>query len=96
MSLTPAEVANIAQLARLELTPAELSRFQDQLSAVLAYADRLAALDLADVPPTTRAVPTANVLREDIVQPSLPTADALYNAAARANNQFLIQAVLEE
>jgi aspartyl-tRNA(Asn)/glutamyl-tRNA(Gln) amidotransferase subunit C len=96
MSLNLAEVATIAHLARLDLTPAELELYQEQLSAVLEYADRLATLDLDGVPPTTRAVPMANVLREDQVRPSLSPEDALFNTAARAKNQFLIQAVLEE
>ena len=37
-----------------------------------------------------------NVLRDDIVTPSLLRDDALFNAAATDEGQFLIQAVLEE
>jgi aspartyl-tRNA(Asn)/glutamyl-tRNA(Gln) amidotransferase subunit C len=96
MSLTRDEVAKIAHLARLALTDEELDHYGRQLSAVLDYAARLNELDLSDVPPAAPAGRLINVWRDDVVMPSLPTEDALFNAAATAEGQFLIQAVLEE
>lgn len=95
MTLTVEDVEKIALLARLELTEAEKAQYQTQLSAVLDYAARLNELDLTGVPPTASAVVLVNVMREDVVEPSLPTADALFNAAQTLDSQFLIQAVLE-
>jgi Asp-tRNA(Asn)/Glu-tRNA(Gln) amidotransferase C subunit len=37
-----------------------------------------------------------NVMRDDVILPSLAPDDALFNAAATADGQFLIQPVLEE
>lgn len=96
MSLSPQDVEKIAALARLELTAEEKARYQEQLSAILDYAERLNELDTDDVPPTASAVALTNVWREDIVAPSLPTDEALFNAARKALNQFQIQAVLDE
>lgn len=96
MSLTRSDVEKIAHLARLELTEAEFSRFQGQLSAILDYAEKLNELDLEGVPPTSHAVSQQNVFREDIVEPSLPLEAVLYNAAQQANNQFAVQAVLDD
>lgn len=96
MSLSHEQVAHVAHLARLSLTEAELSEYQGQLSAILAYADMLNELDLADIPPTSHAVAQTNVMREDVARPCLPTEKALQNAAKKADNQFLIQNVLDE
>ncbi|MCP4363445.1 MAG: Asp-tRNA(Asn)/Glu-tRNA(Gln) amidotransferase subunit GatC [Chloroflexi bacterium] len=96
MSLTRTDVVKIAHLARLELTEAELLLYQDQLSAILDYAERLNELDLADVLPTAHAISQQNVLREDKAEPSLPLADVLYNAPKQAANQFVVQAVLDD
>lgn len=99
MSLTREEVAKIAHLARLALTPEELEHFRGQLSAVLDYAAHLNELDLTGVEPSLHAVggeARQNVMREDTVKPSLSLEDALFNAAETAQDQFLIQSVLDE
>lgn len=94
--LTLADVEKIAHLARLELTQAQKEKYLRQLSAVLDAAATLNELDLTHVEPTTHAVPQHNILRPDVVAPGLPLEDALFNAAQKAQNQFLIQSVLDE
>ncbi len=96
MSLTREDVKKIADLARLALSDDELNHFGEQLSAVLGYAARLDELDLIGVPPSIHAVAQINIMRDDAIMPSLPTADALFNAAETVDEQFLIQSVLEE
>ena len=96
MALTLADVEKIANLARLELNEAQKRRYQEQLSAVLAYAERLNELDLAAAPPTAHAVARENIMREDVVEPCLSREEALGNAPQQAQNQFVIQAVLDE
>jgi aspartyl-tRNA(Asn)/glutamyl-tRNA(Gln) amidotransferase subunit C len=96
MTLSLQDVEKIAALARLDLTAAEKALYQEQLSAVLEYARRLEELDIAEVAPTSSAVALRNVMRPDVVQPSLPPDDALYNASRRAQDQFHIQPVFDE
>jgi aspartyl-tRNA(Asn)/glutamyl-tRNA(Gln) amidotransferase subunit C len=96
MSLSKQDVEKIANLARLDLTAQEKALYQEQLSAVLEYARRLQQLDLEGVPPTASAVAQTNIMRDDEVKPSLPLTDTLYNAASKAEAQFLIQPVLDE
>ncbi|MDX1613711.1 MAG: Asp-tRNA(Asn)/Glu-tRNA(Gln) amidotransferase subunit GatC [Candidatus Promineifilaceae bacterium] len=96
MSLSEQDVAKIASLARLALTAAEQTRYQEQLSAVLQYAQRLDELDLDDVPPTASVLALESVWREDRVEPSLPRDEALFNAAKHSQDQFHIQPVLDE
>lgn len=96
MSLTRSDVEKIAQLARLELTEAEVALYQSQLSAILDYAARLNELNLEGVPPTAHAVTQQNVWREDMAEPGLTMEAVLFNAPKQAQNQFVVQAVLDE
>ncbi|MGB1250184.1 MAG: Asp-tRNA(Asn)/Glu-tRNA(Gln) amidotransferase subunit GatC [Candidatus Promineifilaceae bacterium] len=96
MALTRQEVEQIATLARLDLTEDQIGLYQEQLSAILGYAERLNELDLEGVEATTQPVPLTNVMRADVVETALPTEKALANAPRQAQNQFVIQAVLDE
>ena len=96
MSLSREDVEKIAALARLELEPEELTLFQEQLSACLAYVAMLNQVDITGVPPTASAVTLNNVMREDVIEPSLSAEEALFNTAERSGNQFKIQPVLDE
>ena len=51
MAVTREEVMYIAQLARLDLTPAELERFTPQLNRVLAHVAELAEVYVGGVAP---------------------------------------------
>ncbi len=83
MSLTPAEVTQVAHLARLELTPAELETMTRQLSSIVAYVDQLRQVNTDGVEPLAHALEVSNVFREDEPVPSLPVAEALANAPER-------------
>ncbi|MEZ4516118.1 MAG: Asp-tRNA(Asn)/Glu-tRNA(Gln) amidotransferase subunit GatC [Chloroflexota bacterium] len=96
MSLTHEDVAWIANLARLAVTDEEIEAYRTQLSAVLDYAARLNELDLTDIEPSAHAVLRQNVWREDVIEPSLPLEDVLFNAAETDQDQFLIQSVLDD
>jgi Asp-tRNA(Asn)/Glu-tRNA(Gln) amidotransferase C subunit len=48
------------------------------------------------VPPTASAENLHSVMREDVIEPSLSIEDALFNANHYSQNQFKIQAVLDE
>ncbi|MCA9957572.1 MAG: Asp-tRNA(Asn)/Glu-tRNA(Gln) amidotransferase subunit GatC [Anaerolineales bacterium] len=96
MALTQKDVEHIAHLARLQLTPAEKEMYREQLTAVLDYAAMLNELDLGGIPPTAHAVAQQNILRDDVIEPSLPLEDVLYNAPQQQDDQFLIQTVLDE
>jgi aspartyl-tRNA(Asn)/glutamyl-tRNA(Gln) amidotransferase subunit C len=95
MKLSREEVMQIAELAKLSLTEGEIAAYAEQLSAILEYASRLEQLDTADIPPTANVLPLQNVMREDVVRPSLPREQALANAADAIEGQFRVDAVLE-
>lgn len=83
MSLTPAEVGQVAHLARLDLTPAELETMTRQLRSIVAYVDQLSQVNTDGVEPLAHALAVTNVFRDDDLMPSLPVAEALANAPER-------------
>jgi aspartyl-tRNA(Asn)/glutamyl-tRNA(Gln) amidotransferase subunit C len=90
MAISRDDVLHVARLARLELSDAEVERFQEQLSAILEAVGKVQELDLADVPPTSHPLDVVNVWREDEPRPSLPVEEALANAPAREGNLFKV------
>ena len=84
------QVLHVARLARLELTEAELERMASELSGILEHVDRITALDLDEVEPTTHVVALENVLRADEPEPSLPRERALENAPDPADGAFRV------
>ena len=95
MKLTRDQVVDIAGLARLALTEDEIVLYQEQLSAVLAYAERLRALDTDAIPPTATVLPARNVMRADEPCPSMAREKILTNAPQTKEGCFRVQAVLE-
>jgi aspartyl-tRNA(Asn)/glutamyl-tRNA(Gln) amidotransferase subunit C len=95
MSLSADEVAKVAMLARLRLSPDELATFTGQLSAIVDYVAQLQALDTSGVEPLAHGVEVRNVFRDDVRGPSLDREEALANAPKRDSVAFLVPAVLE-
>lgn len=95
MSLTRAEVQHIAELAKLDLTPEEEARYQEQLSAILDYAARLNSLETEAIPPTASVFPLRSIMREDAARPSTGVDRILANAPARSGDAFEVSVVLE-
>lgn len=98
MPLTRAQVQHIAELARLNLSGEEIDRMTVQLSAILDYAARLQELDTEAIPPTASVVPLQNVMRDDIVTPSLSREDVLRNAPDKDERGefFRVRAIFKE
>jgi aspartyl-tRNA(Asn)/glutamyl-tRNA(Gln) amidotransferase subunit C len=95
VKLSREQVIDIADLAKLDLTEQEIEQYADQLSAVLDYASRLEQLNTDDIPPTASVLPLQNVMREDVVRPSLPREQVIANAPAVLEGQFRVDAVLD-
>ena len=84
------EVLKVARLARLELTDEEVTRFQEQLSAILEAISKVSELDLSDVPPTAHPLEIHNAWAEDEPQPSLTRDEVFSNAPDRDGDLFRV------
>lgn len=95
MSLTPDEVLHIARLARISLSESDVERFAAQLSGILDHFAALASVDTEGVEPTAHPLPLFNVMREDVVGPSLAQDAVLANAPESEEGFLRVRAVLE-
>jgi len=94
MRLTREEVAYVAELARLGLSDAEITRMQDQLSSILEHIAAIDRLDTDVIPPTAQVVAMTNVTRPDVVTASLPREAILENAPRQSEGFFEVHAIL--
>jgi aspartyl-tRNA(Asn)/glutamyl-tRNA(Gln) amidotransferase subunit C len=93
--LTRADVERIATLARLELTPDEVTLFAGQLTAILAYADQVRQVDTSGAD-ASRGDGGDSASRDDKLVPSLDRDLVLSHAPAsdRAAGLFKVPRVL--
>ncbi len=95
MALTAEEVLHIARLARIALSEDDVQRFTAQLSGILDHFDALAAVNTEGLEPTAHPLPLSNVMREDLVAPSLTRDAAIANAPLTEDGYIRVRGVLE-
>lgn len=89
------DVAYVAKLARLALTPDEASAFDSQLGEVLRYIDKLRELDVRDVEPAAHVAAAFNIFRADEPRDWFTAEEALRSAPRQANDLFIVTKVIE-
>ena len=87
-------VRHVAKLSRLALDEGQLAHLAPQLEAILGYVAKIGEVDVAGVEPMAHATPISNVLREDVVTPSLPIEKTLQNAPERDGPFFAVPKVI--
>ncbi len=95
MSSPELDVRYVANLARIDLSDAEITQFQSQLGRVLEYVEQLNQVDVSQVEPTAHANDITNVFRADETKPGLEQTAALQNAPRQANGLFMVTKVVE-
>lgn len=94
--ITPDLVRHLANLARIDLTEAELVRFTEQLSVIVDSVAKISNIVDENTPATSHPIPLNNVFREDEVRPSLSQEAALSGAPDSAQGRFRVAAILDE
>ncbi|MDP1878784.1 MAG: Asp-tRNA(Asn)/Glu-tRNA(Gln) amidotransferase subunit GatC [Actinomycetota bacterium] len=92
--ITAADVAKVARLARLDVTPEQIDRMTSQLDGMLEHFADIDALDLSDVTPMTQPYPLVNVFRPDVVRPGLDRAEVLAAAPAAEDGRFRVPPII--
>ncbi|MCC6425011.1 MAG: Asp-tRNA(Asn)/Glu-tRNA(Gln) amidotransferase subunit GatC [Phycisphaerales bacterium] len=92
--ITMEDVRHVARLSRLALDDVQLQKFATQLETILGYVDKLGALDVSGIEPMAHALPLHNVLREDVIEPSLPLEQVLRNAPQTDGPFFKVPKVI--
>jgi aspartyl-tRNA(Asn)/glutamyl-tRNA(Gln) amidotransferase subunit C len=93
-TLSRRDVEHVAHLARLGLSEEEVSKLEGQLNHILEQFAVLSQLDTESIAPTARVIELENVLRDDVVRPSLTVEEALADAPERSGDHFAVPAVL--
>ena len=95
-ALSREDVAHLAKLARIEMSDLELDHLATEMDVILGAVARVQEIAASDVPPTSHPIPVNNVVRADVVRPSLTPTQALSGAPAQAENRFKVPQILGE
>lgn len=95
-SISRADVAHLARLARLAIPEDELDHYAEQLDVILQSVARVGEVAAADVPAMSHPVPLLNVFRDDVARPGLDREAAFAAAPAIEDDRFRVPRILDE
>lgn len=90
------EVAHLADLARIDLSDAELDHLAPQLAVILDSIKSISEVAAEDIPPTSHAIAMTNVFRDDVLRPGLTAEEALSGAPQVEEQRFAVPRILGE
>lgn len=94
--ITAQTVEHLADLARIALTPEEVTTLSRDLDSILHNIAKVSEVAGADVPATSHPLPIHNVTRVDEVADVLTLEQALLNAPETADGMFRVASILGE
>jgi aspartyl-tRNA(Asn)/glutamyl-tRNA(Gln) amidotransferase subunit C len=94
MSLTKEEVKKISELSRIELSEAEIEKFQKELSVVLEYVSELNQVDTEGVEEIAQVTGLENVFRADEPKQSPYRNDIIANFPEKKDTFLKIKNIL--
>ena len=94
--ITREEVAHLADLARIDLSDAELDHLAPQLAVILDSIKSISEVAAEDIPPTSHPMPLTNVFREDVRRRCLTAEEALAGAPQVEEQRFAVPRILGE
>jgi aspartyl-tRNA(Asn)/glutamyl-tRNA(Gln) amidotransferase subunit C len=100
VSITVKEVREVADLANLRLTEAEIDSLSKDLDEILTHMETLDELNTSNVPPTAQVLyedadEETTTLREDEERPHLDNVTALFNAPLSGAGYYKVPKVIE-
>ena len=88
------EIQYIANLAELYLSEDEKKRMSAELSQILEHIEKISELDIQNVKPTSHAVVTENVFRDDEPIKPLDREEILSNAPLMEADSFKVPPIV--
>ncbi len=89
------DIAHVARLARLDLSPEELDGYKSQLGVILEHAARVQALDAEPHVENAHPLGLVNAFREDVTRESLDREEVLSSAPDTADGYFVVPPAME-
>lgn len=96
MEVTNELIDKLGQLARLKIEPGEKESLRKDMQQIIGFIEKLQELNTTGIEPLQHLTTEINQLRDDIVIPSVSTAEALKNAPLKDNNFFLVPKVIKK
>ena len=96
MQVTDEMIANLASLSRLKFNDEEKIEIRKDLQRMISFVEKLNEVNTAGVEPLLHMTDATNVYREDIVQGSMPRAEALANAPVDDESYFKVPKVIKK
>ena len=94
--ITEETVRHLANLARIALTPDEVTRLTTELGAITVAVESVNKVATDDIPATSHPIPMENVWRDDVIADQLTLDDALTGAPDHDGSRFRVTAILGE
>jgi|SRR5688572_27360110 aspartyl-tRNA(Asn)/glutamyl-tRNA(Gln) amidotransferase subunit C len=94
--ITPDVVSHLAHLARIALTPEEITKLTSELGVIVDSVAKVTEVATPDVPATSHPIPLGTVTRPDVVGETLTPAQALAGAPEHELDQFKVSSILGE
>ena len=95
MALTPEEIRNIAQLARLHIDESEVEHYQRDLSRILEFVEQMNRADVGEIEPMAHPQEMEQPLRPDRVN-EINQRDKFQTVApATQDGLYLVPKVIE-
>lgn len=94
MELTTEDVLKVAQLARLDISDADLGGLTKQLARIVHLVEQLGEVATEGIEPLAHALDVHSVLRDDERVPGLTRLSALENAPDSDEECFRVPAVM--
>jgi len=89
------EILNLAELARLKLTDAEVASLQKDISSILEYVGQVSAVPTQEG--AEEKPPVRTVMREDVPAPVLGRREDLLNAfPTREGNYNVVRKIIDK
>ena len=92
--LSEDEIKKVASLARLELTPAEVTLYSKQLDAILEHVSDLKKINTEGVMPLVTPTEMHPTYREDLVQAGLDVEGVMQNAPEKSGHLYKVPPVI--
>lgn len=94
--ITAEQVAHLAHLARIDLSPEEITSLTADLGQIVEAVAKVTEVATPEVPATSHPMPLTNIFRPDTIVPSLTVEQALSGAPDRDGDKFRVPAILDE
>lgn len=95
-TISSAEVARVAALARIALSSDEIDRLAGELDVIAEAVSQVNRVATPDVPATSHPIALTNVTRADVVAEVLVRGEVLAGAPSAENDQFAVPQILGE